>query len=380
MATVKGGPSRQQTNEEYGTGYRFMCHEKAGRAFCLLLPVAMTSCETSETASPADDPSRASVAEPVDTAAFAEAFEVVRELTLEENDQAMVVQPTVSSDGNGLLLLAEPLEGQVNLYGTDGSFKTVVGRKGEAPGELQLPVTAHRSANGEIMVADMMLQRITFYANGEGDEPEVIDSPIPFIVGVQDLGDGLYVLTGANADRPRPRLLHIWNRESASIERSFLPVGVPEALLPTAASLTASSVTLEGDTIWALWTLSDTLYKFDRSGEQLDALPLALPRPGETGGLLGIPRDPREMQSAFDAVTQVYKAFVLGNGDKVIVAMQTRGFDSVWDLLIVDRQGYTVWRAANMPRLMTVEGDLFYFRHPDSSLPNRWLVAKRKIQ
>ena len=96
--------------------------------------------------------------------------------------------------------------------------------------------------------------------------------------------------------------------------------------------------------------------------------------------MIGVSGDPREMQRAFDSVTQVYRAFTLGNGDKAIASMQTRGFDSVWDLLIVDRQGHLVWRAANMPRLMTVDDDLFYFRHPDSSLPNQWLVARRRAQ
>lgn len=76
----------------------------------------------------------------------------------------------------------------------------------------------------------------------------------------------------------------------------------------------------------------------------------------------------------------MYRAFALGNGDKVIASMQTRGFDSVWDLLIIDRQGALVWRAANMPRLMTVDDGLFHFRHPDSSLPNRWLVARRRTR
>ena len=388
MATKRNGRSRQQTNAKQGIRSRFDCRENTG--FGLrppLLPallLALPSCEAPETASEpaaldAGPPSvSSSGAEPIDTGAFAEAFEVVRELSLEETDQAMVVEPMVSSDGTGLLLSAEPLEGQVNLYGTDGSLKAIVGRKGEAPGEFQLPLAAHRAQNGEILIADMILQRITFYPADEGDDPEVVASPIPMIVGVQDLGNGRFLLSGANSDRPRPRLLHIWDRESASIERSFLPVGVPERVLPAAASFTASSATLEGDTIWAVWALSDTLYKFDRKGERLAVLPLPLPRPGDTRAITDAPGDPREMQRAFDSVTQVYRAFVLGNGDKVIASMQTRGFDSVWDLLILDRQGDMVWRAANMPRLMTVDDDLFYFRHPDSSLPNRWLVARRR--
>lgn len=390
MATRTSGRSRQQTNTKHGIRSGFNRHEHTGLGLCppLLLFVlpALQSCDPSEPASEAagraagSSSTPSSVAEPIDTAAFAAAFEAVEELILEENDRSMVVDPTVSSDGNGSLLLAEPLEGQVNLYGTDGSFRAVVGGKGEAPGEFQLPLAAHAAENGEILVADMMLRRITFHPADGRDEPEAVPSPIPFIVGVQDLGNGRYLLSGADSDRPRPRLLHIWNRESKRIEASFLPVGVTDQLLPAAASFTASNASLEGDTIWAVWALSDSLYKFNRTGERLAVLPLPLPRPGDLRALTGASGDRREMRRAFDSVTQVYKAFLLGNGDKVIAAMQTRGFDRVWDLLIIDRQGRLVWRATNMPRLMTVDGDLFYFRHPGSSMPNRWLVARRRTR
>ncbi len=391
MATRTSGSSRQQTNAKRRVWFRFNSRENAGfglgRSLLLAVALALASCEGSgappeQGASQAGPPSASppAAAEPIDTLAFGQAFEVVRELDLEENDRAMVVEPMVSSDGSGTLLLAEPMEGQVNVYGTDGSLKAVVGRKGEAPGEFQLPLTAHRAQNGEILIADMLLQRITFHPPGEGGDPEVVPAPIPVVFSVQDLGSGRYLLSGTETDRPRPRLLHIWDRASGSIERSFLPVGLPDRVLPAAATFPTSSATLEGDTIWAVWALSDSLYKFDLSGERLAVLPLPLPRPGAIPSLAGGPGDPREMQRALESVTQVYKAFVLGNGHKAIASMQRRGFDSVWDLVIVDRQGDLVWSAANMPSLMTVDDDLFYFKHPDSSLPNRWLVARLRAQ
>lgn len=213
MATKTSGRSRQQTKAKQGIWSRFNCRENTGFGlrFPLVLPLvlALPSCDSSETASggagsaagPASVPP--SMAEPIDTAAFAAAFEVVRELSLEENDRAMVVEPMVSSGGTGLLLLAEPLEGQVNLYGTDGSFRAVVGRKGEAPGEFQLPLAAHRAQNGEILIADMMLQRITIFPADEGGDPEVVASPVPMIVGVQDLGNGRYLLSPRCTGRSR---------------------------------------------------------------------------------------------------------------------------------------------------------------------------------
>ena len=316
----------------------------------------------------------------VDQEAFSSAFEVVRRLALEEDDRAMTVLPLVSSGGPGRLLLAEPQEGQVNVYGTDGRLQRVLGRRGEGPGEFTLPIAARRTLNGGIVVADPMLARLTFFPPGGDGEPEVVTSPLPLVMGAEDLGEGRYLLSGQTMSGTQPRLLHLWSRETGEIERSFLPMGVPEGSRAYAASYTSVATVLEGDTIWAVWALSDTVYKFDRRGERLKRIPLSLPRPMGVlpGADAGAITDPRAVQAAADATTQVNGIFVVGGGDLAVQSMQSRGFEAVWDLAIVDRQGAPIWKAAEMPRLFAVEEDLFYFDDPASVLPNHWVVARWK--
>lgn len=195
-------------------------------------------------------------------------------------------------------------------------------------------MTAHRTRTGGVVVTDVMSQRMTFFAADNDSAPKVTPSPVP------------------------------------------LPMGVPEASLPFAVSFSAANATLASDTIWAVWALSDTLYKFDSAGERLAAVPLSLARPmGEMPASDAVLTDPREIQHAFDALTQLYKAFVLDSGEKVVVSMQTREFGSVWDILILGSEAATVWKAANMPRLHTVDQGVFYFRDPESVLPNHWLIG-----
>ena len=382
--TRNRGRRRQQTKASPAARIGLPCVEITGRALLSILVASVPACGPGDDASSTTPDASSPLAseadrEPVDMDVFAEAFEVVRNLTLEENDQAMVVQPMVTSDNTGLLVVTEPMEAQVNLFGTDGSLLGILGTKGEGPGEFLFPMTAHRAENGEVVVADVMSQRMTFFAGSGDSAPEVIASPVPGAISAQDLGDGRFLLAGADPSEKPPKLLHIWNRESREIERSFLPMGVPEAALPFATSFTAASATLDGDTIWAVWALSDTLYKFDRTGERLATLPLSLARPlGELPMSGGSVTDPREIQRAFDSMTQVYKAFVMDSGEKVVVSVQTREFGAVWDVLILDPQGATVWKATNMPRLLTVDQGVFYFEDPASVLPNQWLVARRK--
>ena len=359
----------------------------AGRAFVLLSCIPVAACGTADREMPAaalvafadaQETDRSGDTTLVDMETFGRAFEILRRLVLEETDQAMTVHPMVSVGAPGEFLLAEPREGQVNVYDTAGGLLRVVGRRGEGPGEFRAPISARKTLDGGIMVADVMLSRLTFFPPQRSGEPEVLASPLPLVVGARDLGGSRYLLSGQVMTEGQPHLLHIWDREADEVQRSFMPIGVPEESRPYAASYTSVDAVLEGDTIWAVWALSDTLYKFDRDGGVLERFPLSLPRPMGVlpGAEAGVITDPRARQAAAESLTQVNSVFLLGDEALVVQTMQARGFDAVWDLIIVDRQGARLWGAARMPRLFAVAGDLFYFSDPASLFPNHWIVAR----
>lgn len=359
----------------------------AGRASVLLSCIPVAACDTAGREMPAAalvafadarETDRSGDTMLIDMETFGRAFEIRRRLVLEETDQAMTVLPMVSVGALGEFLLAEPQEGQVNVYDTAGRLLRVVGRRGEGPGEFRAPISARKTLDGGIMVAEVMLSRLTLYPPWGSGEPEVLASPLPLVVGAQDLGGSRYLLSGQVMTDRQPHLLHIWDREADEVERSFMPIGVPEESRPYAASYTSVDAVPEGDTIWAVWALSDTLYKFDRDGGVLERFPLSLPRPMGVlpGAEAGVITDPRARQAAAESLTQVNSVFLLGDDALVVQTMQARGFDAVWDLIIVDRQGARLWGAARMPRLFAVAGDLFYFSDPASLFPNHWIVAR----
>lgn len=383
MATTGSRRNRQETRSVHAILFQGEPYRVSGQVLGLIAALATGGCDTSDTAASSQSGPSASASDPtvpgpelVDTAAFNEAFEVIQTLELEETDEAMTVQPMVRLGGDGTFLLAEPLEGQVNLYGTDGRLRRVVGGRGEGPGEFRFPFSAHPTLDGDIVVADLMLARLTFFP-GSGGDPEVAPSPIMTVQGAQDLGDERYLLTGTHAPEGRPRLLHIWNRGTGEIERSILPMGVPEESLGYAMSFQGASATLEADTIWAVWALSDTLYKFNRRGDLLSRIPLPMLRPmgspsraGEGGTAPGADA------GGINELTQLYGVYVLEDGNLLIQSMQTRNTDAVWDILILDRESQLLLSAGNMPQLLAVERDLLYFDDPASVLPSRWLVAR----
>ena len=316
------------------------------------------------------------VADPelVDIEAFESGFEITRRLELEETDRAMVVSPMVAVGGTNRLFVAEPKESQVNIYDTDGSLVRVIGRRGDGPGEFRRPFTARPTLDGGIVVADFTASRMTFFP--EGGDPVTVASPGLILLGVSDIGGGRYLIEG-RSEQHWPAQLHIWNRGTDTIERSFLPVVVPEAALGEAISFISISVHVEADTIWAAWALSDTVYSFDLNGELLDRLPVTLPTP------IVLPTTPVERRSEaeekeVEGITQVVGVFPT---ESVLAVQSQRKLTAgtAHDLVLMDRQGSLVWSAARMPMLHAVIGADFYFADPFTILPNRWIVARRKV-
>lgn len=345
------------------------------RFFVLLsssLPLA-AACGDAGDAPPAGG--RVSYSSEIDLEAFQAGFEVVRHLELEENDQSRVVLPMVAVGNEGELLAAEMMEGQVNIYNADdGRLRRILGGRGDGPGELRMPVSARRTANGSVAVADIAQARITFFPpTGEG-EAEMVNAPVEAIVDIQHLEGDRYLLAGLDMNGDPGRFLHLWDRSTGRVKRSFLPMGVPEESRSWASSSVVVGTALEANTIWAVWALSDTLYQFGQDGFLEQRIPLPLPRPiGKLPGP-GASQEARDL----DRRTQVFGVFLLADGDIAIQSMQSRGRDPVWDLLIMGRSGVAKWKAQNLPRLYVVDQDLFYFQNPESIQPNRWLVARRR--
>ncbi len=314
----------------------------------------------------------------VDTAAFLAAFEPVRAITLEENEDVITVFPRMAAGGVDELLVVDQPEAQVRLYGRDGSLRTVIGRRGEGPGEFQTPVSVSRAMDGRIVVTDPSLSRISFFSPEGSFDSLRGNVPVRLLWDVKDLGtDRLLILGPGGDDVGQPRFLHIWDAPAERVERRFLPMGLPEAARPAGLSFPAVSAVVEADTIWAAWALSDTLYKFTRSGERLAEVAMPLLRP--TGPVPSIEGVAPVDLDAIGNITQVADVFPLSGGEFAVQSARMRFGDFEADLVIMDRLGQPRLQLARSPRLLFVDSEgLYYFDDPASVLPNRLIVARRR--
>jgi hypothetical protein len=98
---------------------------------------------------------------------FGDAFRLVDTLRLaqsEDNEIIRISGMDVRSDGS--VVLTDPSEGVVRLYGPEGKLLRTIGRRGSGPGEFLFPATPTFDAQGRIHVFDLNLMRVSVFNDG----------------------------------------------------------------------------------------------------------------------------------------------------------------------------------------------------------------------
>ena len=303
------------------------------------------------------------------------------ELGLEENEEVINVTPTVTVDPRGGFLVADEREGQLRRYGTDGRLRWRAGTRGSGPGEYRSVARAIRLRDGGILAADRH-RRMTVY-DSAGTLRRTMETPFHHVEDLEPVSDSLVLVTGllGRTGVAGPRL-HVWDPVRNRVVRSFFRPFARQAN-PTAATIAGwSMAAVRGDTIAAIFALSDTIYLFSPAGRALGTVPLRFRRFRHVGGATpeggSDPVRRARWLGTFDLVQNVHW---LPDG-RLLVAYQSLRPDEaltrVWHLFATDRAGRAVFESRDVPRLLTVDdrdGSL-YFVSPGSGTPNRWSVAR----
>lgn len=300
---------------------------------------------------------------------FSDVFSTVDRLVLEENDSVVTAQPFVRYDGQHFLV-ADPQAFQVRIYTKRGELLRAMGRMGRGPGEFLMPVSARRTTDGGVLVVDLPTFRMTRFSASPTASPKVL--AIPFLAGdVVDLGDSRYLVAGpllAQVRNPSRQLLHLWNAKSEgeTVEHSFFPFRAPDPIADFAsATVPTPEVFVRNDTIWAVQPMSDSVYKLDLDGTQLDALPLPL------AGQLHLEESPDGEH------WRIFGLHVLHDGRLVVqVVKEVALREFVYNLVVIDGDGTVQAMLADTPELRAVADGVLYFQDPDRLEPNRWIATR----
>jgi hypothetical protein len=301
-------------------------------------------------------------------------------LEMEENERVINVTPRVTFDPRGGFLVADGRESQVRRYRADGRIAQVIGRMGNGPGEFRSLVGVHRLKDGRIVALEMGGKVSIFDESGE----KVLGSRQSGLVPLYEsavLADNRLLLAGRRFGTGGTEMVHIYNVDSGALERSMLDIPRHDPGLDAGYSFAGSSdAAARGDTVAAVFALTDSVYLFGTDGSSLGRI--AIPFEGfrrlkQPMPTTGTEEAFREWSETFSSIGQL---FWLRDGSFLVQYYDMAGVEPQWRLLHMSRNGQRRFEGMDVPKLLATrdgeEGDELLFVHPDAEAPNRWVPAR----
>lgn len=351
---------------------------KALLLFVLVGPLALFSagCEPSspDASTMAGDGEAAAIESPD---GFTDHFRPRASLTLEETEEVINVTPIVSVARDGRFVIADPREIQVRTYDPEGHLITAFGREGSGPGELKAPMSAVALTGDTLVVGDFAGSRIHFFTSGGDSLLRSVEAPVFPLYGFRSMDDHRLLLFGRERRGAVPRLLHVFDLESETIERSFFELPVSKAVRPYAVSLGWVDVAMRGDTLAAVFSLTDTVYVFHPDGDSRadERIPLPFSAFSFEAPDRASLTDARARNEWMQKIHTIDRIEWLESGHFVIQFGRSEDAGRRHALLGLTRSGGRLFEIDDTPRLLTVHDDRFLFVHPQSLTENRWLIA-----
>lgn len=320
--------------------------------------------------------SSSSAAAPTDLAAFLAWGDPVE---LEENDRVINVTPRVTPDPRGGFLVADARESQVRRYASDGGLERVIGRKGSGPGEFRQLSSVHRLPDGRIVAAEMGGRVSVFDPEGQ-KLLHARQAPVAPLYDADVLDARHLLLAGRRVGTGGTALVHVYDVETGAITRGFfaIPRHEPELAGGYALAGTVDAVA-RGDTVAAVFALSDSIYLFGPGGAELGRIAIPFERfrrlttPMPTSGATVDAF--RAWGETFSAVSHLYW---LRDGSFLVQYFDMKGVEPQWRLLHMDRTGRRLFEGVDTPKLLAAGGaaDELVFVHPAADAPNVWVPAR----
>lgn len=300
-----------------------------------------------------------------------------RDVTLDETDAVMTVEPHVAVDPKGGFLIADSREGQIRRYDSEGTLLAHFGRKGNGPDEFRRPNGAQRLPSGRILVLDTNGELTVLDSTGTRSIETQKTPLVPLYQGVP-LDDDHVVMSGRVDGQAVTNLVHVWNLRTQTLVSSFFESPAhPEELAAAYAYAGFAAVAARNDTIAVLFALSDTLRLYSPSGEFLRSVKIPMEgfrRLRDPVPMSGPPADMQRWRASFSVASDVFWA---SDGTLMVQWFDVVDGEKRWQLVGFDTTGKVTVPASETPKLLAVSPihpELF-FEHRNSEEPNVWSVA-----
>lgn len=313
---------------------------------------------------------------------MASGMRTARPISLEENPDVINVFPVVAFDFKGGFLVADEREAQIRRYSPHGRLLWHAGGRGGGPGEFDALKGAARLRSGEVVAADMN-GRITRFDSAGTRVVRTSQAPLDFLEDMEVVDDSLVLLTAVRDGDVRGPRVHLWNLKTDSIQRSFF-APFPRVLNQTLATTAFwTRATVRGDTVAAIFSVSDSVYLFTLAGDSLGTIPLPskhFRRAGREGPPAGARTNPVERAGWLSRFDYMADVAWLSDGQLLVTYISLdpgKALERQWHLLRMGRDGSNAREVREVPRLLAVDArtDSLYFLNPASEVASEWAVV-----
>jgi hypothetical protein len=340
--------------------------------------------------------------EPAPTLEFDDVFEIVGKLVLEEKGQVVNQRPGYTADPQGGLLLHESSQNQFRRYDAAGRLIWNFGRSGQGPEEFSLATSITRVSENQVFAVQRHRKGV-LWNELTGKVDRVITNPeMATMLGVRHLGGDRVLLAGMAVGDANP-ILHVLDLASGKVTASFFrPYLSSSVAHEVAIGMMSARAEVRADTIAVMLPYNDSLYVLDSSGALREKIILPSSRF----------RTPTGSWESFGKVRSdwirhidfIWKIYWLPSGDFIVAYSRTiesvtseefnRGMRSELESSMVGirRDGSGMFEIIDYaPKFepIAAEGSWFkgvdaagnfYFRDPESILPNHLIVARLKVR
>ncbi|MCC6929599.1 MAG: hypothetical protein IT359_11470 [Gemmatimonadaceae bacterium] len=294
---------------------------------------------------------------------------------LEEPPGVLNVGPILSPDPNRGVLVVDARESQVRSYADDGKLLLRLGRSGGGPGEFSgPPLAGARLHDGRLVVSDATGSLHVFDSTGAFvSKHRIATAPVMRLLPFGDV----VILATQRRIGGGVMLLHSWRVGSDSLSSSFFPA---PSVVRGSPALVASSgwanADVRGDTIFATFSMCDTLYLFSKDGRHLGKRPLNLPYfkyhrtdPPTSAS------SPAELNAWMGDASRVERPYVAQHGTLLVQYFRLGKPGPTWMLGIRSAANSVILDAEGTPQLLGVRGDGALLFADTTGSPSSWRIA-----
>ncbi len=306
-------------------------------------------------------------------------FEVIGQLTLEENDDAINVSPIVSLQNTGSFLIADVRDNTVRSYDRSGQLQWQFGSTGEGPKEFQYLAGAKQRVDGNIVAVDSR-KIMVFDSLQRVQETHAL--PLSVVYGLYPISDNLTVIAGreiGTVNPLRPNLLHFFDHDSNGITSSFFPVPGDSLISVSARAFGWMDVIVQDDMVAAVFALVDTVFIFSDEGKVHRRLPIPIENYRRVTSSVGTSSSPDEIDEWYAGLDIIVDVHWLHDGSWLVQYQQQDGTSVQWNLIGMDSGGSLIFDVRNLPQLLAVSGDSLFFAASSVGTYDVWTIARLAI-